>query len=516
MTRFKTLSLPLVSGLLASSVMPTAADVAMTLSSNITYRQTKKGTVAFRGGDFDVRVRDGNGIYVSGCYDSQYWPPNPLIACSGGSTGQVIFGSPDDAFGPYFWFTDVIPAVAIEPREPELCLLKAAPASKLPRPDGGFKDSSYGLYYNLHVSPFRESVITRYDYNRTYSSKQLGKFQEEIVPGVYHYAFPRLKNSKLTVPISPVIYPMAEGYTKKNNQKVGVKFTANDRWTKAGFMELSYNKANVIKWSGFSPSAVFPGVDGLYFSMRFLSNPKDPLSDVTYTNPDTGESPASFFPTFVNGADPRVRLTNPFVDSFTIPPVFPGGSKAVIELELDRSFQTGFVTYDFSTRKFQIPVVIVDRYTDYAEMRFGSLTKKYTGILDDYDKDGFNNLNEWILDSRAEDSTSIPEELLAENHPAELTITDYVPQYFGFTVSKKHGTVPLVKYTLQRSTNKGITWKKFESTAVWTVTETKDGFVVESMFVDDNGTPNNLFDDFWGQPPGTEGDLYRLKITLAK
>jgi hypothetical protein len=169
----------------------------------------------------------------------------------------------------------------------------------------------------------------------------------------------------------------------------------------------------------------------------------------------------------------------------------------VIELELDRSFQTGGVTYDFSDRKFQIPVIIVNRYSEYAELRFGDKTK-LIGILDDFDGDGYNNLNEWILESRADDSASIPLAPVA----AIQNIDDFPFQYFGFTVEKQRGTVPKVNYTLQRSFNLGKTWSEFVSDANWIVTETADGYTVESA----TGV----------QPPDTGDDIYRVKITLAK
>ena len=494
MIRTQTLSLSLASVLLATAVLPVQAEVAMQLNTRKTYRQNKHGDVLFRGGSFDVVVRDGNAI-ISGCVLPFYVPPNP--ACILGTTGFVIYGSPTpNDRGPYFAFSEVIPAIILEPRRPELCLLQAAPPSDLPRPFSGFKDSSFGIYYNLHDSvSVREYVITRYDTSRNYSDKQLKKFENEIVPGVYHYQLPRLKNPVLKVNINPVIYPITEGYAEKNNKKFGVRYNTT-RWTKKGFMELSYIRPNIIEWSGFSPTTTYPTVDRLYFSMRYMKNHKNPQSELIFTDP-LGQGPASYFPSFVTGGDPRVLLANPFVTSFTLPPIFKSGETSVIELELDRSFQTGGVTYDFSDRKFQIPVIVVNRYSEYADLRFGDKTK-LTGILDDFDGDGYNNLNEWILESRADDSASIPLAPVA----AIQIIDDFPFQYFGFTVEKQRGTVPKVNYTLQRSFNLGKTWSEFVSDANWIVTETADGFTVESA----TGV----------QPPDTGDDIYRVKITLAK
>lgn len=351
-------------------------------------------------------------------------------------------------------------------------------------------------------------MITRYDSARTYGPGQLDKFNKEIVPGVYHYSFPRLSNPILRVPISPIIYPMPEGAAKINNQKTGVQFIANGKWTK-GFMELSFIRPNVIRWKGFSPSVTFPAVDSLFFSMRFLSQPGNPLSDVTFVNPETNESPASLFPGFVSGGDPRVLLANPFVESFTLPPVFAGGTTAVIELELERSFQTGGVTFDFSDRKFQIPVKVINRYTEYAELRFGRSGRRSIELLDDFDNDGFNNLSEWILDSRAEDSTSIPRPILAL--PRNVGNLQNPLPFYGFSVTKKRGTIPRINQILQRSTNNGRTWRRFESDSNWTVTETRNEFVVRSNFDNQFTFPIQPV-----QPPGTAGDLYRVKVNLSK
>jgi hypothetical protein len=493
MIRTQTLSLALTSVLLASVVVPAQADVAMQLNSRKTYRQNKKGDVLFRGGSFDVAVRDGRTKYgrPGGCESEYYFRPSP--GCAGGTTGFVIYGEPrGDLDGPYFWFSEVVPAIIIEPRQPQYCLLQAAPPSDLPRPYSGFTDSSYGIYYNLHDSAtVREYVITRYDNSRNYSAKQRDKFENEIVPGVYHYQFPRLRDPISKVSISPVIFPMAEGYAEKNNQKFGVLFNST-RWTKKGFMELSSITPNIVKWSGFNPSSTFATVDRLYFSMRYMQNQKNPLSDVTYSDPQ-GNNPASIFPNFLNDGDPRILLANPFVNTFTLPPIFKSGTTAVIELELDRAFRTGGVTYDLSDRKFQIPIMYVSRYSEYAELRFGKEATKLVGILDDYDGDGYNNLNEWILKSRADDSTSIP---LAPIPAADPSLG------FGFTVEKERATVPKVNYTLQRSINFGKTWAEFVSDSNWIVTETADEFTVESAI--------------GGQPPGTGDDIYRVKITLAK
>jgi hypothetical protein len=539
MNRIKTLSLPLISALVASAVTPASAQISMELSSQKEYRQSEKG-VQFRGGSFVVNLNDGDGIYVGGCARSASWPPNvPLDPCPLGSTAFLTFGRLDGATsrGPYFSVSNVIPAIIIEPRRPDLAFLRAAPPSLLKRPAGGFKDSSFALYFNLHTTGVREYVISRYTTSRGYTASERERFEKEIVPGVYYYSFPRLGRPDLVAPISAVIYPMAEGRTKLNRQLVGVDFngvtTTKPVWRK-GFMELSYIKPNVLSWKGLDRTVVIAAADKLYLSMRVLSDRKDPLSATDLIDNDLAV-PQSIFPGFASGGDPRVLLKNPLVSSFTMPPIFPGGTRGVLELELQRTLATTGVTFDASTRKFQIPVVVVNRYSEYAEVAFEEAKSKIS-LLEDYDNDGYNNLNEWILDSSASDASSIPEAPVARANAAEFNAEPVVPRivrdaYFGFTVVKKLETVPAVKYTLQRSRDGGTTWEKFVTDDDWSVTTVRldaGAFPrrerdpeqieirVESKVRGETDLGGGLIiDGDQIQPPGTEDDIYRVKIVQS-
>ncbi|MEO5713871.1 MAG: hypothetical protein ABIT37_10330 [Luteolibacter sp.] len=537
MIRLKTLSLPLISALVATTVLPVSAQVSLTLATDKTYRTSKKGT-NFRGGTFNVDISDGDGIYVGGCARSAYWPPNvPLDPCPGGSTAYLLFGNIDGAFATggirYYWVTSVIPAIIIEPRRPDLVYLAAAPASDLKRPSKGFADGSFALYYNLHTTDVSEYIISRYTNARMYGAKQRDKFEAEIVPGVYHYILPRLHYPNLKAALSTVIYPMAEGLQTINKQKVGFDFTFDDSrsWSKNGFVELSYSKPNIITWKGLTPSNVFAQVDSLYFSMRVMINPNKANSALDLYD-DDNFVPQSIFPGFLTGNDPRILMKNPYVTSITLPPIFPSGTRAMVELELDRNFQTGGVSYDYSTRRFQIPVVVVNRYSEYAELSFENLSGS-ADLLADFDKDGYNNLTEWILDSRAEDNTSVPIPPFAIIHPDVFNNDVTLPNqprlvraaYFGFTVDEKLETIPDVVYAVQRSRDFGKTWQVMTSDADWSVrrvriaagalpgsqreqakaqirVESKRSVIDPLTFI---STPV--------QPPGTASDLYRVKIT---
>ncbi len=544
MNRIKTLSLPLISAMLASAGLPANAQIALELSSRASYRQYQGAdTMSFTGGSFDINFRDGSVISIGGCDFVQYYPPGFFIGpCSTGTTGFLTSGTIDGATlaYPYLLVTSVNPALAVAPRHAELVKLTAAPASGLPRPAGGFTDHSASLYFNLNTAgSIREYILTRYDSTRAYAKGQNEKFQEQIVPGVYHYSFPRLGNPILPAAITATIYPMAEGFAKHNNVEQGFKFTNvnGNQFSKNGFVELSYIRPNLIKWNPLSPGVVFPGADSLFFSIRVMSDQSNPKSPTVLVDRYSGKQQA-IFPAFTNDGDPRVLLASPLVSQITTPPVLAGGTKGVMELQLGRSFQTGGVTYDFSDRKFQIPVVVVNRYSEYQELVIGNSNK--SDILTDTDGDGYNNLNEWILDSSAVDANSIPAAPVAAS-VATLYDLDYFTftgrvrivrdQYYGFTIDEKLETQPGVVYTLQRSKDNGKTWTKFVSDADWTVRKVRLApgarsvkanspkriqIWVESKYNTAGALITLPGFELQGEPPGTQNDLYRVKITLAK
>lgn len=483
----------------------------MSLTSRATYRQNKSNVI-FQGGSFDIELNDGQGYYVPGCVWTSYVPPTSGEGCGLGSNTFLIFGDPFDngTFGPYFALSSIVPATFIEPARPELCFLTAAPASTLPRPLAGFVDNGYALYYNLHTSSIRQYTVTNYSTSRRYTKDQRAKFVSDIVPGAYYYSFPRLGSPNLPVAVSAQIYPMPEGLAKINNQEVGLKFTNFGTWNGQGFMQVSYNKPIIFTWQGLIPSVVFSASDSLYLSLRVLSDPKDPTSPTDLVDNTTG-FPQSIFPAIQSGSDPRVVMTSPYVTSFTAPPIFDGGTRAVLELQLERSLQTGAVAYDLSKRTFQIPIIVVNKYSDYQDVVFKGIGSKI-GILEDNDGDGYNNLNEWILDSNASQAASIP---IAPVPTFNVNAEDPTLSYFGFTIKQKLGTNPAVVYTLQRSINGGRTWTTFESDPDWIVNRYR---YRAGQFPNQEIDPAQAFIRVESRtgtlPVGTFGHLYRVKITL--
>lgn len=505
----KNLTFPLFSAIYASFLVSASAQLTLELSTNATYRQNVAG-VAFSGGGLNIRLTDGSATYT-GCSSSTYIAPNPLRVCPEGTSGYVIFGNPDvvgNTPGPYYAISSITPALFVEPRQAALCLLNAAPASTLPRPLGGFKDFGLGLYFNLHTTSIKQYSISSYFSTRQYTKDQRAKFVSDIVPGAYYFSFPRLGYPNLPIAIPAQVYPMPEGLAKINNQSQGFQYGKFGSWNSQGFLKISYLKPNTFTWTGLTTSGVIIS-DSLYLSLRVLSNPLDPTSATDLVDNST-DSPQSIFPGFQNGGDPRVLLTSPFVTSFTVPPIFAGGTRGVLELQLNRNLRTSGVAADYSNRIYQIPVIVVNSYADYQDVIFRGAGAN-TGILDDLDGDGYNNLNEWILGSNAAQKALIPQAPSPDLFVDPLTSASQ----YGFIINEKLGTDPAVNYTLQRSKDGGKTWSTFTSDTNWIVARYHlAAGQSPGAQIDPAKTWIQVKSRTGTQPPGTLTDIYRVKITL--
>jgi hypothetical protein len=265
MTRFQVVSLPFVPALLAWAAVPSPqahGQLSGTLETIKIFRQYASNDTTFLSGKFNIDVSDGLATYQAGCYDFDYFPP--LIGCEAGATGFVGFGNPDPyAQEPYNYYmiTGVQAATTLEPRREDLCLLKFAPYSTLPRPQPGFEDTSFSVYYDISPASIeiREYTVTRYGYHRTYKDSKGGQqMRDEIVPGTYGFTFPRLGN-----PILPVAMPMTfsvipDGYGEIKGTKIkqGVRFISPSEFDKHGFTQIDRNQIPNVQWEGLNTSSV--------------------------------------------------------------------------------------------------------------------------------------------------------------------------------------------------------------------------------------------------------------------
>jgi hypothetical protein len=545
MNRVKNLSIPIITALTACVVVPANAQVELSVSTKSAFRHQRKNgnTLNFTGARFESRLSDGSFTELSPCASFEYYAPLPnIFLCNLGSNG--FLQSAPITTPRYRLITSLTPGVVVAPYQADTLELVATPPSKIRLPLGGFRDNSTSLLYNLHNVP-QEFIFADYSTARVYSKKQRAKLESEIVPGVYVYNAPRVGRPDEPFQIFPKIFPLVEGISKKNGKTSGFKFDIPEgsRWSKQGFLEISARSPITFNWSGITTSNVIGNTDDLFVSLKAIANTADPNSKVlngvpTFGGLFGGETiirNGSIYPSFSNTADPQILLATPFIRSFTLPPVLNSGTKGVLQVELRRALQTGGTTSDRSSRKFEIPVVVVDRYSDFRNALIGSKKSERGKLLNDADGDGFNNLTEWILESGPADSSSVP---AAPVPRLVTTITSdsffflTSTRYFGFVIDKKLSTTPEVNYQLQRSRDKGVTWTDFNdgfyfedgsysptlpffitSQLAWTVRTDKftsrgaprEEIQVISNAVNIEGEPT--------APPGTANDIYRIKIS---
>jgi hypothetical protein len=533
---------------MASTVVPLFGQTNIFLSSKINYRQNRKGELKFRGGSFDVAIRDGSYSDESFCSFSTYQPPgrNAPGPCAPGTSGYIQNGQilNDFSVNRYLQLLETPnAAVAIQPLNPEpIQLVASPPTSKLPIPLAGFTDDSISIQANLHTPNVQDYIISRYNFSRGYNSKSENRLRGEIARGGYLYSVPRLNVPDLSITLPARIAPIAEGLRKLNGQTSGFEFIIPEgsRWTKQGFLEISSQSSPRFRWKGLTRDNTFLGADELRASIKEISNPNDSTS----RNTDF-----SIYPAFETRRADDILLRNALQDEFRIPADLPAGTKGVFQLELKRSLNTTGVGVDTSNRKFQIPIIISDRYSDYRKNQFGKRTKRVK-ILEDFDNDGFNNLNEWIAGTSSTNPTNFPvlrPALVKQFSDSAIDIVS--AQFFGFDVDQKIATTPKVSYELQRSVDNGVTWLPFgpgyylknggflpitdpiapffldrlnaDPEIIWVVREVEKferGISTKTLEVRSNAFINepDLF-IFTGlrpiQPPNTASHLYRTKIS---
>jgi hypothetical protein len=459
--------IPFALAIVVSSVIPAKGQATVfDFSTRKDYRQSKQG-ISFNGGDLSVNFNDGAYNFIPGCSFFSYLPPidDFTYICNRGTTAFVQTNQVVDPFfrvpTPYLTVTSLAPARIIAPFMADSVKLVASSSSSFDKNLLRFNDASLTINYDLTQPNSQEYTLTRYNRNIVYKRNERSRMESDIKDGAYKFSVPRLNNSDQNIIISHTLYPMVEGLARKNNKTSGFYFSkiANNRWTKDGFAELGFLAPNTIEWQGITRNTVFPNADKLYISVREMSDSNNPKSDVARRD-------RSIFPAFQGVAgNPRINVPNVLTNKYTIPPILPSGTKGIVEVEYDREIPTGNITYDKSLRRFQIPFIIIDRYTDYSKSIFGK--NKIKGILEDADGDGFNNLTEWILNSNPLQKAIIPV------NPRPATVTQVDPfvfgffgffnttSYYGFSVDQKIGTIPQVNYTLQYSTDGGITWLDF-------------------------------------------------------
>jgi len=222
----------------------------------------------------------------------------------------------------------------------------------------------------------------------------------------------------------------------------------------------------------------------------------------------------------------------------------------VVQLQLVRNLTSSGVSYDTSTRTYQLPVIFGNSYEAYALSTFGAKAYNSSAAVVTYNPDGtinsypsfvgdkfFTNLQAWVLGFNAASATSKPllKPAKVAANPAAGTLA-----YYGFIVTKSHVLVPPYDYinneqptvsydSVQCSTDGGKTWAAITSTDPnWTVINTADvasppnassdhgtdtgpittlGQIgIISKWTDTNGNPV--------LPPGTTNYQYTIGLSL--
>lgn len=568
-----------------SGVAPAASSAFhFTLTTAKTFRQTSGG-MPYREGYFQMLLQDG-AYYLDSCGTiSLNWfgsaaPYCPLLPatgfCSNGPTAS-LWGSPEANL--YYELSSVTDAVAIQPFGINYVKLIAAPKSTLPRPASGFTDASYSMFYDISGAngSVKNHQMALYGYQRNYTSydpntgfpvptpSQETSMDAQIVPGIYQYSFPMLGN-----PTKPVIMPIryytiAEGYRKVGSVAQGVKFTYPNVFGQEGFSFMDLSTYQSVTWTGMNTNNVYTSSDKLYFSVQAITDcasvnsPTGPPHVLEIDN-NGGTYPSAYFPSYIGPTADNILLSNPLVNSYSIPPItylieikpqtlttpeiwcvkeLNAGTRGVIQLQLVRDLQSTGVCYDTSTRTYQIPVIFGNSYEAYALKTFGS--KAYSAgaaITADFDGDGFSNLQEWVLGSNAASATSKP--LLTPKYvPANPSLN--TTAYFGFVLTKSHVLVPPYDYTnnvqptvsydnVLCSKDGGKTWNAISaSDPNWTLINSSDVSSPANPIPSDHGADTGPIIQP-GQiglqskatnasgvpimPPGTSSYLYTLGLSL--
>lgn len=456
------------------------------------YRQGSNG-VAFEGGTFEMTARDGQALFTSGCSRPAYFIPftDPKPGCPLGATGFVSRGLYNDPLlkkaGPYYSIETLTPATLLDPFNPTAAKLVAAPASsRLPRPLAGFIDQSLSVFYNLQTPYIKTYPISIYDFVRSYDASERARYDGEVVPGEYIYNFATLKNPLKPLYVLPPTsvkinhFPQLDGYRKINSQLTGFRFK-NVIFDSNGFALLDPYNFNTISWEGNTLSYIRPKADYLYFSIKNLSTPTNPLS-----NPDPG---SPIFPNFstATAADSRVLLTNALVTNFTLPPYFlQPGQTGVIDLEFVTFRPTTSVVYENSTRRFRLPVKVKNVFASFIKAALPpSATSLQLAANYDYDSDGVSNFTEWVFKSDPSKKSSVPsmgvlKTISAPTTPptSGLTAFSAIPGVASqpameYSVAKLTNTVPSLKYTIEFSNNM-TTWQEIiVGNPSWILAETE-------------------------------------------
>jgi len=201
------------------AIAASQADIYMGLAVDKSFIQQGPFKVNFVDGELNLLLRDGLVIIDGSCVTQPQpvpFAPSAIPPCPLGSTGFVAQGDIDrDGVRDdlqYWSVLSIIRAFLIEPSRPELCLLAAAPASKLPRPLQNFRDDSVVTFYNTNLTSMTDYSQSRYELIRRYGpTRQVESLR--ILGTVLNDGFVNVSVTGQSIPNAPFVIqvPVLEG-----------------------------------------------------------------------------------------------------------------------------------------------------------------------------------------------------------------------------------------------------------------------------------------------------------------
>ena len=383
---------------------------------------------------FRVGLNDGYFIIPATMCNRRAWfPPAPAPGCGTGASAYLIFGdivnrdgTRNDYLNRYWEMSSIVPAAFISPYHPELCSLWAAPPSNLARPQALFGDNSVSAFWNINTETTKQYDVTNYFYALTYNTRY--EMDHAIVPGVYDFLFPKLKQPTVPVKVPSVLQHIPEGDIMNGKVRQGVRITKLNglplNWSPDGYVLFDPRLINTFEWVGNDAGEIFP-TDSLYFGVLNYTTVNatpglPPLSPDRRDVPPktTGMGNSTLFPGFIAPGTPWVLMPTPLQKSFAM----PGGiielyvwidvtnpvtgvvtrvntgviTEGVVELTLVRNVWSSAIARDTSQRRFQLPVRCIDTYEGWATFNFDYGTPPEDRLPGaDPDHDGFTNYQEW-------------------------------------------------------------------------------------------------------------------------
>ncbi len=443
----------------AFSLTATLAQAQFLDTLDLTFRDTKTFKLIgpndseYQGGEWFVRVFDGNAI-ILGCaanFGDTYTPPN--ILCPSGTTGLVTQGDFDGDgvrdVGVYVSVSQPIPARSIEPFQTGLVELFSAPPSDLPRPLGGFNwiDNSTVIFYDLINDPVNGIgyELTDYESTRVYRADELERHRDEIVPGNYIFKFPALgsnEDAPANFFMNAAHREMVEAVPGPGGRSVvsggiGVgndfRVTNDDRWN-GRVMEFDPRIVFDFQWEGFNSQTFLAG-DRIFFSVRDRETRKILFPPIPNPNPPGDNPPNPELPQLIGSSDLGIPT------EYELGPDFFGpNQQLMVEIEFVREQPVGD-TVDRSVRIYQWDIDLLDTYPGFVGDTFpAGSSDAVINAQADFDGDGFTNLEEFGLQTDPIDPASVPNPtptligndqcyLEIAKRPAVGSRLDYIIQY---------------------------------------------------------------------------------------